>query len=200
MKKEWKNKLLIALTLVLVVIVVFAFSVWNEKAKADKYIDIVFEMSEKYDVDGALILSIIKNESDFNKDAVSKKKAVGLMQLMENTAKSVADENGIIYNKSLLLDPRVNIELGTFYLKYLIEKFQNVDLAIIAYNAGEGNVVKWLENEKYSLNNQTIDTIPFAETEVYFNKVKKYRDGYSTYYESYATKKRVSNNATIKNV
>ncbi|MEG2002748.1 MAG: lytic transglycosylase domain-containing protein, partial [Clostridia bacterium] len=122
MKSDWKNKILIIFTLLLIVIVAIAFSMMKEKSKVDKYIDTIFVASEKLELDGALILAIIKTESDFNKEAVSSKNAIGLMQLIPKTAEPIATENGYQFNKTILFDPKINIELGSIYLKYLIEK------------------------------------------------------------------------------
>ncbi|MEG2116652.1 MAG: lytic transglycosylase domain-containing protein [Clostridia bacterium] len=188
LKSDWKNKILIIFTLLLIVIVAIAFSMMKEKSKVDKYIDTIFVASEKLELDGALILAIIKTESDFNKEAVSSKNAIGLMQLIPKTAEPIATENGYQFNKTILFDPKINIELGSIYLKYLIEKFQNVDTAIAAYNAGEGNVAKWLLDEKYSIDGATLFHIPFSETESYVFKVKKYWRNYEDYYRRFANK------------
>ena len=70
-----------------------------------------------------------------------------------------------------LFDPNLNIQVGTFYLSYLINKFENIDVALAAYNAGEGNVIKWLSAEEFSSDQKTLKKIPFKETANYVKKV-----------------------------
>ncbi len=127
-----------------------------------KYEKTVDYYCQKYEVSKSLILAVIKTESNFNQNAVSKKGAIGLMQIMPSTAYFVAEkleiENVNLYNKEQ------NIQIGTYYLKYLLNEFKNERLAICAYNAGEGNVNKWL-------NGNLINEIPFKETETYYKKV-----------------------------
>ena len=86
-------------------------------------------------------------------DAVSNKGAIGLMQLMENTAKEVAIKNDIRINydnmKAELFKVDNNINIGTRYLKTLLDKYDCVELAIAAYNAGTGKVDDWIKNRNY---------------------------------------------------
>ena len=88
-----------------------------------------------YDMDSELIRAVIRQESAFIIDAKSKKGAMGLMQLMPSTAK--------IYKVNDILDPKQNIYAGTQHLRYLLGRYQNVPLALAAYNAGEGAVKKY---------------------------------------------------------
>lgn len=132
---------------------------------------LVFEFADLYDLDRALIFSIIKVESDFDADAKSHAGAIGLMQLTPSTAKYIADMQGI--EKYDLLDKRTNVNFGCFYLKYLIRKFKNADTAIVAYNAGEGNVSIWLNNPDYSNDKLTLKFIPFSESRDYVEKIKE---------------------------
>ena len=118
-----------------------------------KYESTILNYSHKYDVDSALVFAIVKAESQFNDRAVSKVGAKGLMQLMESTAKYIADIYKInISEKEYLFNSSVNIELGCAYLSYLFEKFGNFEFVICAYNAGEGRVAKWIEESVISKN------------------------------------------------
>ena len=101
-------------------------------AKSGRYEAWITESAVKYDVDPNLLMAVIKCESDFNRMAVSRAGAQGLMQLMPETAKLVKVNDSF--------DPRQNIEGGTRYLKYLLDSFETTELALAAYNAGEGNV------------------------------------------------------------
>jgi len=109
-----------------------------------------------YDMDSELIRAVIRQESAFKIDAKSKKGAMGLMQLMPSTAKQ--------YKVNDILDPKQNIYAGTAHLRYLLVRYQNVPLALAAYNAGEGAV------KKYN------GIPPFPETENYVRSVLTWYD------------------------
>ncbi len=101
-----------------------------------KYDQIIVEAARKFDVDAALVSAVIKAESDFNPREVSRKGARGLMQLMPATAQRFGVTNSF--------DPVANIYAGTRYLRWLLQTFDgNADYAVAAYNAGEGNIVKY---------------------------------------------------------
>lgn len=103
---------------------------------SSRYDEIIVAAARKFDVDAALISAVIKAESNYDPRAVSRKGAQGLMQLMPATARrfGVADS----------FDPVANIDGGTRYLRWLLEKFEgNAELVLAAYNAGEGNVWKY---------------------------------------------------------
>lgn len=137
------------------------------------YQSIIIENANKYDVDSELIASIINVESHFSSDVVSNKGAVGLMQILPTTAEWVDKKIGIDLEKNNLFEPSVNIEIGTYYLSYLFKIFDSADNVICAYNAGLGNVQKWLTNKKYSPDGKKLTNIPFEETSNYLAKVKK---------------------------
>lgn len=136
------------------------------------YANQINSISKQTGVESALIFSIIKAESKFNKNAESSAGAVGLMQIKLTSANYIAELDG---NEKLIKEdlfiPQNNIFYGTKYLAYLINKFKNIDVAICAYNAGETNVRQWLSNSQYSSDGITLQTIPFAETEKYLKKV-----------------------------
>jgi membrane-bound lytic murein transglycosylase B len=120
-----------------------------------KYNDIIIKAAKKFDVDAALVSAVIKAESDYNPRETSHKGARGLMQLMPATASRFGVTNSY--------DPEENIYAGTRYLRWLLKTFEgNADLAVAAYNAGEGNV--W----KYN------GVPPFRETVNYINRIAKH--------------------------
>ena len=118
-----------------------------------------------------LTIAVIRAESGFRANAVSGAGAVGLMQLMPETAEYVRAMHG--YAKGELTDPAYNILLGSAYLSYLLGKYRDIDTALAAYNAGEGRVSLWLRDEAYSQDGKTILSTPFPETNGYLKKVKK---------------------------
>ncbi|WP_350344389.1 lytic transglycosylase domain-containing protein [Proteinivorax tanatarense] len=148
-----------------------------------EYNELVYEYSEKYDLDPYLIFSIIRIESRYNEDAVSRRGALGLMQLMPDTAKWIGEKQDIeINNNEDILNPETNIALGSWYLKHLIDYYDDKTIAIAAYNAGRGNVSRWLEEGLWDGTLNSAADIPFAETREYVYKVniahKKYREIY----------------------
>lgn len=134
-----------------------------------KYSHIIKSVSAECGTDEFLIAGIISAESRFDSDAVSHKGAKGLMQIRDKTKKWCIEHFNI---KQTNDDVAMNVRIGCTYLVYLIEKYGgNTDTAIAAYNAGEGNVTKWLEDQK-SVGNQLVH-IPFEETKNYLERVKK---------------------------
>lgn len=135
-----------------------------------KYEANVKKYATMYDVNEELIFSVIKAESNFKSDAVSKKGAVGLMQIMEDTADWVSERIGILpTSEEELLLPDKNIEIGAYYISYLLDLYDDdIKCAMAAYNAGPTNVNEWLDGEA------TLEDIPFPETEKYVKKVERY--------------------------
>lgn len=139
-----------------------------------KYKDYIKEYSREYGIDEAMIFSIIRAESSFNPQAVSRSGALGLMQLMPSTALMLANELNIEgFTTDMLYEPKINIRMGVFYFKKMLEKFGNRETALAAYNAGEGNVSTWLQNAAYSKDGKTLHYIPFKETSDYIKKINK---------------------------
>jgi soluble lytic murein transglycosylase-like protein len=127
----------------------------DSKVESARYNQTIRKIAEKYGIDPALVLAVIKSESDFDSYAVSDKGAMGLMQLMPETAyeMGVAD----------ILDPRENIEGGTRYLKFLLGMFEgDLDRSLAAYNAGQGAVTKYG------------DIPPYEETQEYVRRVRHF--------------------------
>ena len=112
----------------------------------------------------ALVYAIMKAESNFNENAVSKSGAVGLMQLMPSTAEFICRKQGLVFHGEKLFDGAYNVMIGCMYMTYLLDRFSNERTAICAYNAGEGTVSDWLQNPQYSSDGLTLHTIPYTET------------------------------------
>ena len=141
--------------------------------------------AKEYNVDPYLILSIIQVETRFEPDKVSKKGAVGLMQLMPNTAVWIIEE-GKFPEKFLqqTFEPSVNIELGTWYLSKLLNKYNyNLVMVIAAYNAGPGNVDKWIQDGIWDGSFEQVQNLPIGETRHYVQRVIHYFEQYQWIYE-----------------
>jgi len=166
------NKKIIIITSILVTFVIVVAIAITSTAYPLKYKDEIDYISKKYDIKADLIAGIIYAESNFNPDAVSQKGAIGIMQILPETAEWLCEIMKIPYSKKMLFNPLYNIELGTFYLTYLKEKFSGANACIAAYNAGEGNISLWLENDGYTQNGD-IRTTPFKQTNAYIEKVNR---------------------------
>lgn len=146
----------------------------------NKYSDYVEKYSKEYGVDKNLIYAVIKQESNFNQEAMSQKGAKGLMQIMNDTADEIAEELG--FSGMNLYNPEININIGTKYLADLIEKYENPKLAIAAYNAGFGNVDKWISQGIIKEDGSNLEEIPYRETEMYLRRVMKNYEMYNKLY------------------
>ena len=145
------------------------------------YQDILDKYCEKYGVDKWLVTALIKAESNFNEDAVSHAGAKGVMQVTDKTF-SFCRENTDIKTPDIF-SPDTNIHAGVWYLSYLIKKYDgNTQNALAAYNAGMGNVDKWLKDTRYSSDGKTLKEIPFSETLRYIEKISRYKIIYSILY------------------
>lgn len=150
-----------------------------------KYNDTVEQYAAKYNVDPLMIYSIIKAESNFKPNAKSTSGAQGLMQIMEETAQEL-DENEETID---LFNTQKNIEYGTKYYSILLQKYNNIaELALAAYNAGMGNVDNWIEKGIINNDGSNIENIPYKETNMY---VRKILNNYKMYQKLYNTKERV---------
>lgn len=128
-----------------------------------RHVDSILRYSREYRLDPHLVAALIFTESKFQEDAVSNVGAVGLMQLMPETAEEMAGEMDLpAPSLSRLQESDLNIQLGCRYLRYLSNRFDNQDLALAAYNAGPSIVEQWLDEDKGLL---------FPETRAYVDNV-----------------------------
>ncbi|RCW57412.1 soluble lytic murein transglycosylase [Halanaerobium sp. ST460_2HS_T2] len=175
-----KGIIFLLLSIILLITINSNFDFWTirrnlEPVKYKKQID---KYSKEFSLEPELLAAIIYVESRFNKYSISPKGAVGLMQLMPATANWVAKELG--YKNFSLKDldnPDLNIKFGSWYFSYLYQKFdQNLIKTIAAYNAGERNVQKWINN---GWNADLKEELPFAETDSFVRRVISTKDYYS---------------------
>lgn len=187
MKKRFlKTKGLIKFIVFLLLILAVCFIYLNMKYPIG-YNSMIKKYAMEYDIDPYLIASIINVESSYNKEAISPKDAKGLMQISTQTGRWASEQLSIEdYSEESLFDPETNIMIGSWYLDKLKSEFDgDLDNILISYNAGSGNLNKWLANEEYSQDGINVTRIPFQETEKYLVKVKQSYKIYSTVYKKY---------------
>ena len=163
---------------------------WADKAVQEitlplRHEDIIRQQAQEKDLDPSLIAGVIYVESRF-RDQTSHAGAKGLMQLMPATADYIAHKSGgTRFVQGDLATPQINIAYGSWYLRYLLNRYNgNTALALAAYNAGEGKVDGWWREAADRGENFTVaDHIPFPETRAYVTKVldarRKYRREYA---------------------
>jgi soluble lytic murein transglycosylase len=139
-----------------------------------KYESILRGHARHYRLDPALLAAVIYQESKFRPDVKSSSGAIGLMQLLPDTAKGIAlHTGGTRFKVSDLYDPEINVRYGAWYLRHLLDKYGDERTALAAYNAGQRNVDDWRSSGR---------GIPFPETRHYVSHVEKlktlYRRGY----------------------
>ena len=139
--------------------------------------------SVRWQVDKFLAIAVMKVESNFQETAHSQSGAVGLMQIMPETATWIAKQ--LDEEPDNLREPEKNIRYGTWYLAELLDEFKGNDvLALAAYNAGRGNVHKWIKENHWSENFSDADKIPYAETRDYVKRVLYCREKYAKLYST----------------
>ena len=170
---------MLALTLV---VEVLPIDVVREVFFPVSYAERIDEAAHRHGVDAHLVAAVIRCESGWNETAQSGAGAVGLMQLMPDTAKSVANL-GLVdtatYNPNRLTDATTNIEYGTAYLAYLQTQLATDDEVICAYNAGIGAVQGWQEAAG---GGSFVDAIAYPETREYLQSVNEAVRQYTKYY------------------
>lgn len=187
------KKLVVTITLfVLILVAVLVYFVLNYPLG---YQNLIKKHSEEFDVDPYLVAAIINVESKYDIKAVSNKDARGLMQITPATGEWAAEILEIEdYSVDTLHDPEMNIRIGTWYLSILCEEFDNnLQLVLAAYNAGSGNVSKWLMNENYSDDGNSLKHIPFNETKKYIERVNKNQKIYRILYKDKFNEQAIGN-------
>jgi soluble lytic murein transglycosylase len=139
-----------------------------------EYKEIVRVHAHNYHLDPELLAAVIYQESRFKPDARSSSGAVGLMQLLPDTAKGIAlHTGGSKFRVEDLYDPEINVRYGAWYLRHLLSKYGDERLALAAYNAGQNNVDRWKREGS---------GIGFAETREYVDRVEELKGIYRRAY------------------
>ncbi len=139
-----------------------------------RYEHIVKGHARDYGLDPALVAAVIYTESKFDPEARSDAGALGLMQLLPETAKGIAVRTGgASFVVDDLLVPELNVRYGSWYLRHLLDRYGDERLALAAYHAGQGNVDRWQA--------QGVE-IQFPETRSYVDKVERLKKVYGSAY------------------
>ena len=190
MKNSSKIVIICLILLVFVVILFVPLQIQNrilEMIYPRKFDNFVTLYAKEYQVDENLVYAIIKAESNFEPNAVSGKDAKGLMQIVDDTALDIAKSLNInITAEELserLNEVDLNIQLGTKYISMLLERYENIPLALTAYNAGIGTVDNWIEKEILQSDGSDVENIPYKETNQYVRKILRDYKIYQNLYE-----------------
>ena len=139
-----------------------------------RYEQIVRGHARNYQLDPALLAAVIYQESKFKANARSDSGAIGLMQLLPETAKGIAvHTGGTRFRTADLYDPEINVRYGSWYLRHLLEKYGDEHTALAAYNAGQDNVDRWRADG---------GGIRFSETRAYVDRVEELKGIYRRAY------------------
>ena len=201
--KEWIKRSVLAVVLMMAVALglLYALGIWlpnyleyrremeriaqwqlEESRHPLRYRDLLEKYASQYNLDPALVASVILCESSFNPKAVSYLGAKGLMQLMPETARWVAGKFNTGYSDEELFDPETNIKYGCWFLSYLTGKFGGDTRAVTAgYHAGGGQVEAWLSDDRYAKDGE-LAHIPFNDTRAYVDRVTKAYVVYTRHY------------------
>lgn len=183
--KLLRRKRFYAVALIVVLVLLFVKTSWlGEWMYPIKYRDEIEISAANYDVDPFFIAAIVRVESNYKKKHKSKKGAIGLMQLMPSTAKWILERaDSGEYTMKSLERPDINIEVGAWYINSLYKQFNDNETAVIAaYNAGPGNVRRWLADKTWDGTYEHIGQIPFGETRHYIQRVVYYYNKYKGIY------------------
>jgi soluble lytic murein transglycosylase len=163
----------------------FADKAVKELALPLRHDDIIRQQAADKEIDPALIAAVIYAESHFRNGQTSTAGALGLMQVTPATARDIARRSGgTTFVIGDLADPQVNISYGAYHLRFLLDHYGgNEAFAIAAYNAGQGNVDRWIAAARTEGRALSPAAIPFPETRHYVDRVlrarEQYRDSYA---------------------
>jgi soluble lytic murein transglycosylase len=150
------------------------------------YQDTILKDAKEHDLDPFLVAGLIRQESEFNPEAVSRARALGLTQLMPATGSMVARQTGMPgFQSKMLFDPKVSLKLGMSYLKSQLELWNgSLEQTLAAYNAGPGRVRQWTNGMTFREPAEFVESIPFTETREYVQSVIRNAAVYRQLYTS----------------
>jgi len=146
------------------------------------YESYVRRYAEQNGVDPMLVAGLIKQESIFQNDAISRAGAIGLMQVLPKTGRKMARRLKLRYSREKLFDPEYNIQVGTLYLSDLLKQFGSQEAALAAFNAGEDRIGAWQAERAYEEVAELVESVPFTETREYIQIVRRNEEVYRMLY------------------
>ncbi len=177
-KKNIKLLIILLIIIIVTIILLGPLQIQNKILKIiypREFENFVTLYAKEYNVDENLIYAIIKAESNFDPNAVSGKSAKGLMQIVDETAIDIAKTLSLKLSEDELIeklnDIDLNINLGTKYMSMLLKKYENIAIALTAYNAGIGTVDNWIEKGTIKSDGSDVENIPYKETNQYVRKI-----------------------------
>lgn len=182
-EKALKMARVVVVAVVILILIIVLRNIILKINYPQRYSEYVEKYAEEYKIEKELIYAMIKAESNFNSEAISNKNAIGLMQILESTANEVAKEIEREITREDIINPEINIHLGTKYISNLIKRYGNIELAIASYNAGIGNVDNWINQGIIQKNGEDVENIPFKETNNYIRKILR---NYKIYKQLYS--------------
>lgn len=185
-KKKPRASKLLWLTIFIFLAVILTFPKWITIFYPQPHQDLVFAKAGESGVDPLLVFAIIRAESKYENTAESPVGAKGLMQIMPDTARWIAQQRGIKdFDPLTLHDPDTNISFGCWYLAYLSREFKGqTPLVIAAYNAGINKVREWGQSGVWDGDPAHLERIPYPETRNYVQIVLKNHRAYQSVYSS----------------
>ena len=148
------------------------------------YTELIARYAAEYALDPYLVTAIMRCESSNDPDAVSKKGAIGLMQIMPETGAWIAGKFDESYVDGCLFDPETNIRYGCWYLGYLLRRYDgDKTCSTAAYHSGQGTVDGWLKDPQYSTDGRTLNIIGGPRANTYVGRVLEYYEKYKQLYE-----------------
>lgn len=186
---SWLRKKRVLLVLLISFIaVLFLNNIWMTWLYPIYYKDQIREHAVHYEVDPFLVASIIRVETNYKPGKESKRGALGIMQLMPDTANWAMEMAKLpsLTMESVKHEANANIQLGTWYIKKLHDEMDgNPIAAIAAYNAGPGNVRSWIKKGLWDGTYENVKNIPVGETRHYVQRVIYYYNQYTDVYEHF---------------
>jgi soluble lytic murein transglycosylase len=186
----WRRRIVLLMIALGLAVTVFLMAPLFRRAYDDlslplSYANIIRQQSAEKNLDPALVAGLIYTETKFD-SRPSAAGAVGLTQMLPQTAEFLARLSGATnFHVSDLQKPDVSIAYGSFYLRYLLNKYHNSEvLALAAYNGGETNVDRWLAEDRQAGKPFTVSEIPFPQTQAYVIKVMQAQRDYRATYAS----------------
>ncbi|MGI6145060.1 MAG: lytic transglycosylase domain-containing protein [Clostridia bacterium] len=167
------KKIIIILLLGLILVRILTSPWFLQRFYPYPHQELISENCRLYEVDPFLVLALMKTESRFYSGACSRVGAIGLMQIMPETGKWIAEQMGIEdFQADKLYQPSYNIPMGIWYISYLYERFDfNTVQVLAAYNAGATKVKNWMAQGLWTGELKDIKQIPYKETREYVDRV-----------------------------